>query len=619
MLRDGMRRKRKPFEGAADLHLAIADAGVEKLKPYYVNAVFSRQLLASFTSLEAELAETAASAAECLDYKIRKESNFPRQFGHYVHLMLGCGRAILKTRWDHEARGGKGCLAYDAIDPSYFIAQAECDDPDEMDFFAHVKQVSVAKYKRSPVYNQDPDLIALIRGSDNQAAQWKEQEKEWREGITGSTNEDAIILWEVWERVKEGWRVRTFSPCQPERPVRPDFLYDVTWQGEPIQPFTAGQFEITEKGWYAPRGAVEKVAPYETYGTKVWNQTADWLEYAGNPLFERDPSAPIVSQGRQMIRPGSVLPPGLRPVVMPQPPFKLDEEINRVRQLSEEMLQVPDFGVTPEGDAKESRTATEMQYIGSFASQGVQNRAWINGLFEGAVYRKSWALLVKYGQKDLVYFTGKDRKVLPQQALHDNYLVEPDASPDAWNKPQRVQRSIARFQMFSGHPNINQEELAKSVLEDDDPRLVKRLFISGKQKAASEMEDEAMEIGILLEGYPAAVMPGEDHQTRLRMLFGKLQQLSMMPPPATPEEQQRAHMGAQRMQEHIAAHMQALQQENPQLAKQFVAAIQAVDPLAQQQADPLMAGAEGALQQPNPMVVPPAGVQVAPGLERGAA
>jgi hypothetical protein len=158
------------------------------------------------------------------------------------------------------------------------------------------------------------------------------------------------------------------------------------------------------------------------------------------------------------------------------------------------------------------------------------------------------------------------------------YLIEPDAQPDAWNKQQRMQRSVARFQMLKGHPNVNQEELVKTLLEDDDARLVKKLFISSGNKAATESEDEAIEISaLLLEGYPAAVLPGEDHATRLKILFGKLQQLALMPPPNTQEELMRATVGRQRMHEHIGQHLQMLQQENPALAKQIVAAMKTLD------------------------------------------
>lgn len=604
MSRDGLKRRNKPFPGAANLHLPIADNAVEKLKPYYVNSVFSRQLLASFTPLGQAQGDACAAAAQALDWKLRKESNFPRAFAHLNHLMLVCGRALLKCRWDYEARGGRGCLAFEAVDPLYFIAEAEQDDPQEMDLFAHVKQISVAKYRRMKGFIQSEELINLLRGGENQAAQWKEQEKEVREGLTSSTNKELIILWETYERVQEGFLVRTFGPGQPDRPVRKEFVLPLKWQGERLQPFVSVQCEMTEQGFYASRGVVEKVSPFEAYGTKLWNQKADWLEYCRSPLFERDPQAVHQNTANLKLAPGDCLPPGIKPATMPPPPFALDEELNTARQLAEESAQVPDFGVTPEGNAAEKRTATEMQYIGSFASQGIQYKAWISGLFEGEIYKRAWALLVANAGKEISFFSARERKVLPKQALTDNYLIEPDSMPDAWNKTQRVQRSIARFQMFKGHPNVNQEELVKSVLEDDDPRLVKRLFISSGTKAANEAEDEAIEIGILLEGYPASVMPGEDHVTRLRMLFGKLQQLSMMAPPQTPEELNRMVIGRQRMQEHIGQHLALLQQENPALARQFTAAIGVLDPAGPDSRLPI-ANSQGGAQSISPGPVVP--------------
>lgn len=574
MLHDGLVRRNKPFPGAANLHEAIGDAIVGKTQPYYVNAVFSRQTVASFTPLELEHGDTAAAAAQCLDWKLREESNFPTEFTRLQYYMLGFGRGILKCRWDLEARGGKGRLDFEAIDPLFFIPQPEQDDPDKMDLFAHVQQISVAKYKRTAIYNQDAELLELIRGGENQASQWKDKEKEMREGLTSTNNKELIILWEAWERVQEGWRVKTFGPGQPDRPVRPDFIFPLKWQGEPLQPFVAVQCELREKGWYAPRGLVEKVAPLEAYATKMRNQKSDWLEFCKNPLFTRDASTVLGNSLNMQLKPGDALPPGVAPAVMPPPPFALDEEINSARMQAEELAQVPDFGVSPEGDKKETRTATEMQYIGSFASQTMQFNAFISSLSEGKIYLRAWALLVANASKELTFYAEKTRKVLPEQAAHDNYLVKPDASLNTLNK---AQRSVGRFQMLKGHPNVNQEELVKCVLEDDDPRLVKRLFISSGTKAASESEDEAIEIGILLEGYPAAVMPGEDHVTRLQMLFGKLQQLSMMPPPTTPEEMQRFVIGRQRMQEHIAAHVKQLQAENPAMAKQFMGAIGALE------------------------------------------
>lgn len=578
----GIARRNKPFKGAADLHLPLADNAVEKLKPYYINSIFGRQRLASFTALQQQLGSATSAAADFLDWQLKNQSNFNLQIAYLVDLMLVSGPPVLKVRWDPKANGGRGGLVFEAIDPMYFIVPPRGDEIDEMDYFCHVQQTTVRKFQRNPRYTADDELLARIRGGAQQVEHWKDQEKAAREGITYSEDEDEIILFEAYERVKEGWRVSTYSPSAPESKVRPDFILDYKLRKEPMQPFVRWRMEITEKGFYAPRGVVEKVAPYETYGTKLWNNKADWMEYCMKPLFTRDPQAAVINTDSIKLRPGDVLPPGVSPATMPEPPFALDAEMNSTRQLAEERAGTPDFGVTEEQGKQDNRTAAEVNMVGTFASQGIQLKAWITAQSEGETYRKAWALLVQFGSKELTYYQADQCKVLPEQALHDNYLIAPDASPDQWNKQQRMQRSIARFQMHKGNPNVNQEELTKSVLEDDDPRLVKRMFLSTGNKAANESEDEAIEItSLLLEGYPAQVNPGEDHVTRLRILFGKLQQLSMMPMPATPEEAARQQIGAQRMKEHVMQHLQALKQENPAMARQFVSAIQAVDPSGQ--------------------------------------
>ncbi len=614
MLHDGVGRRSKPFPGAANLHLPLADNALAKMLPYDINAVFSRQLIASFTPIEREMGEATAAAAECLDWKLRKESNFPKEYAFWRYLVRASGRAIMKVRWDAEARGGKGALDFEAIDPLYFIAESEQDSVDDMELFCHVKQISVARYKRTAVYRQD--LVELLKGGNNEAAQWKEQEKEQREGLTSTTNTDLIILWECWEKVEEGYLVRTFGPGQPDKPVRPEFIFPVKWQGQAMQPFVSGQSEMGEKGWYASRGIPEKVAPYEAYGTKLWNQKADWLEYCNKPLFTRDPQAVLTNTGNLKLAPGDALPPGISPAAMPPPPFVIDQEMNLARQLAEESAMIPDFGVSEDGK-QDTRTATEMQYIGSFASQGIQHQAWVSSIAEGEIYKRAWALLVAFGGKELTYFSSRTRKVLPQQALHDNYLIEPDSLPDAVNKESRIKREFARFQLLRNDPRINQDELYNRFLSAEDPRIAKTLYLPQGLKAATEREDEAIEIGVLMEGYPAAAMPGEDHVTRLQMLYGKLQQLGMLPPPSSPLEMQKALVARQRIQEHLAQHMMLLEQENPAMAKQFKAATAVLDPAQGQRVPSMESGGPASVVPAGDTDPAGLGVQAQPGEPMG--
>lgn len=571
LVRDGLRRRNKPFKGAADLHLPIVDNAIAKLMPYDINNTFGRERLASFTPLRGDLQAAGAQAAECLDWHLKKRSNFALHYARAKFLGKVAGRGVLCVRWDKD----KKRLVFEAVDPLYFVVPKGTDSIDDADRLTHIMRLTVGQYKRDSRYNQDPDLLARIRGGDKQTQFTKDQEKQHREGLSYSTDEDEIILWRTLERVEEGWRVFTDSPCAPEAEIRAPFLLNWKWQGEPWQPYVSFIEEITDQGWYAPRGIAEKLAAFEAYGCKLWNSKADWLEYCSKPLFTQDVNSGA-GTNRQNVKlaPGEVLPPGMAPGNIPEPPFALDNEINTVRQLAEETSGSPDFGVQNAENAEggnKGRTATEWNYLGSFANQGIQYRGWISGLSEAEIYWRSWALLVQFAGDELSFISANALKVLPQQARHDQYLIEPDMTPDSWNKQARVQRAVARFQMFRADPDIDQIELKRSVIEADDPRLVKKLLIGQGVRAGEEAEDEAKEIAVMLLGYPATVNPGEDHALRLKVLFGFMQNAPQLGIPMTPA-------AVQRLQEHAATHVQMLQKQNPSAAKQITSAIEAVDP-----------------------------------------
>ncbi len=237
MRHDGLKRRNKPFPRAADLHMPIADNAVEKLKPFYVNSIFSRQRLASFTTLGAgELATAGADASDALDWTLRNESNYEVETGHLIDLMLTySGKIMMKIRWDMKANYGSGGVVFEAIDPLFFIPQKGGDNVDTMDYFCHIRQTTVAKYLRQPLYTRkDEEFVNAIKGGEKQEAQWKEQEKASREGLTWSRDEDEIVLWEAYERVEQGWRVTTYSPSAPKEPVREPFILPWKWRGEPF-------------------------------------------------------------------------------------------------------------------------------------------------------------------------------------------------------------------------------------------------------------------------------------------------------------------------------------------------------------------------------------------------
>jgi hypothetical protein len=206
---DGLRRRRKPFPGAADLHFPLVDQTIEKLKPFYYNQIFATELLASFVAKPGADKAAITAAAEWFDYKLKERSNFEDEILLAMDAMLQSGRGPLKIAWD--AAGKR--LRFEAVEPIYFIVPTHCAELAETDRATHVQHLPVWQYKNGPLkdrLNQDPDFIKRITGRgttrDGEAAQL-DQERASREGLT-------------YPLIRHGDAEKRGQPCRPGRPGR---------------------------------------------------------------------------------------------------------------------------------------------------------------------------------------------------------------------------------------------------------------------------------------------------------------------------------------------------------------------------------------------------------------
>ena len=87
-----------------------------------------------------------------------------------------------------------------------------------------------------------------------------------------------------------------------------------------------------------------------------------------------------------------------------------------------------------------------------------------------------WAFTSNTTARALTYVLYDTVGQLPPDALEGDYEIMPNGSAESWNKPQQLQKAMGRLQMFRGSPYWRQDELEKSVMELDDPRMIKRAF-----------------------------------------------------------------------------------------------------------------------------------------------
>ena len=578
----GLRRTNKPWPKAADLHWPLIDTAIEKLKPLFLQQALGMDVVASFVPMRQQLNAYTKVAEDWFNYKIREKTNFVDEVLSWVDYTLMSGRGVMKCFWNP----GDKRVGFEAVDPMYFVVPPYTVDLQDADWAVHVMPMSVGAYKRMAGqfgWKADSKTIAKIRGNPQEddnipGAASENDAKQLREGITYTSNTDGVIVWEVYRKTDAGkWEVYLYSPAAVDLDLRDpmELPYD---HGQ--LPFVDFPYEIKDKGWFSPRGVCEILAPFELSMTSMWNHKHDAMTLYNRPLFRAERELPNSINLR--FQPGQILPYGVAPVQMPQPPVSFDQELNQTRAVAENRIGSPDYTMgTIMSGGSDRRTATEIQSINAQAMQSGDLRARLFRMALGKLYRQAWALYVQYDSKSLRYRFAEDSLEADPVALHDQYELEPKGGMDMVSRQVMVQQAINRKQLFMNSPWVDQVELDKSIMELDDPSLVKRLLRDPGQKQVDELEDEAKTIPTLLVGVPVPAKPGQNYAGRIGVLMqylnGAMQQGQVLSPVA-----RNAFMS--RLDSLLQAYEQVATNEARKLRKEIQKFFESTGMLAAQQA-----------------------------------
>jgi len=555
MRHHGLRRKNKPWPGASDVHFPLVDTTISELKPAYFQQLFATDLIAQFVPTSPQVAEFTTAAAQWFDHRIKQRTNLETEVLSAVDSMLMCGTGILKVLWDYTSKR----LKYYTVDPQHFVVPAWTRDIADADRICHISVYSIDAYKRQKHLKQDKAILDQIIGSYNADAgdMNTEAAKYEREGLT-FPEQDKIIVWEVYHRCPDTgqWIICTYSPTSPDLDLRPPMKVPYN-HGKP--PFIAFNYEIKDPGFYSSRGVVELQAVFEAELTKLQNEKMDCMTLFNRPLYRAERDMP--NSGNLRLTPGSILPYGIQPVAHQSLPISFDTQMNIMREIAQNRVSTPDFGLTQTLQNTERRTATEIQAIGGLYQQSSDLRMRIFRIALGNLYRMSWSILLQYDKSSLNYWYLDTAQEIPQEALHEQYNIQPTGSADGVNKQLLMQKAITRFQMFANDPYIDQGQLRKTILESDDATLVKRLYVDPMLTQSTQAEDQANEITFLRLGFPALVKDSDDHLIHIQTVMSYITNRADTGAPPEPAE-------GQFLEQHIGEHLEKLKEADPKTGRQ---------------------------------------------------
>jgi len=562
MRNHGVGRANRPWPGAANTHVPVADTIITKLKPYYVVWIFGPELLASFYSLQDQGDSYTESVAQWFDYKVRECSNFSEQVMCGIDSCLQNGMGIIKTYWDTAAER----IAYASIHPYFVIVPPYATfDFNRSERVVHVMQYSEAEYLRDAEakgFNTDETFVESIKG-EGRPDQKYEHYRYTAEGLSYVRLKDLIILWEVYLRGSDGQiTVKTFSPLQPDEPARADFKLPYDHKQVPLCMIP---YELTDGGYYSSRGVCELVQMYEASACKTWNEKLDYMSIANRPVL----SSQGGSVNAQNIRwePGAVYDAVLQLVQQPPPPVSFDEEINSNRSMAEQRVGIPDFGVAgPNQPQRDNKTATETNVITSVMQQNNDLRARILKGAMTRIFEQSWSLLKQYDRASLDYFWRKERITLQDAAFDNKYVLRPNGSVDGYSREREIQKLMQLRQLAAGVPWVKTFEIDRKIIELMDAQWVSDLYQEPQDAQASQQEEQAIENTLLADGFLPQVKPSDDHLVHLQICDGFINFKNGQGQPIPPQ-------GLGIFMQHMQMHIQAAQ-ANPQYWKQHAQAIQ---------------------------------------------
>src|SRR5581483_11447687 len=559
----GVRRAKRPYPNAPDMHYPLIDTDIEKLKPFYQQQLYSDLVLATFTC-EVSIARSQESSAEqWFDYQLKQCSNFERAMIGCADTFLQGGICPFKIYWDVN----KGCIGYDYIDPLYVIVPGWTDDTDDADWIIHVKRMSKAQYRANKNYKQS--LLSEItgRGSGDGlgVASNKEQDKSQREGLTYSADKDQVVIWECYLKQDDGSiLIETIAPSKGPKDGAVRDSFKLPYNHGQI-PFVLFRYEHGQKGWYASRGVAEIQSKHEQALNKNWNAQLQYLDFFGHPQYKNAGLTPI-NPGNFQGQPGSILPQGVEPVTMPSAPLDFQAQMQFIRALAEDRIAVPDLSasehlVGPKPGGK-GTTATQINAIIGLTNQSNDLRSEMHRISLGRVYNQSWELLKQFAGDKLQYIFEGSMNQLDPALLQYAYKIKPSGSADSWNKQAKIAQANADYQLLFGKPNVNQDELLKYKLESGNPRLVNRLYQDPGTEQMRQSEQQSMENAMMLIGKPVSVKPADDDVAHFNEQMQHVQYMAQKGMPLPPDTMQ-LHFG------HATEHVNAMKRKKLPMANQY--------------------------------------------------
>ena len=544
------KKKTKPYKGAPNSVVPIIDDNVTEKTDQEISMILNTPYLAYFVPIGPHKTtgqpcppETKMKAQMAFDTYLRHICHYRKNKEEALDIKNARGFAVSKVMRKKVKRWGVITVSQ-TVDPKDCIVPVDTKDPEDAERLTCVLRWGKRKLKgkkNEGWFNVDRLLHKFNSNKTEDSPVTSEHDDQNSEETTETLiglnisdhKNDKFVIWEVYhyatqwdveEAEKNGVTdivlnrrcVSYYCPDWPEfllyaYPLKDDDEYRKMDEQEAIfenaaamqegrQPeysvlvkegedkswgIVQNRFENRSSLWYSCRGIGHKNMDNQISATAKQNAKLTWLDYTTNLMWQSDGT--YTNEGNVRIQLGAVLPRGLSPAILPQPPSNLDFEVDQDKRDASRRAGVNQSLYSGQVDERRKLQKTATEVMDSANTTNMVSTASVDRFNDPdkLVLQLIWEDLARM-KKDLPIIRNDNfMGTMPKEVYEYEWMVIPAASAKTLNPDIQFAKNREMFDMAASYAQATGVDLhngLKYILSFRDPYFADIVLIDPNEQ-----------------------------------------------------------------------------------------------------------------------------------------
>ena len=196
-----------------------------------------------------------------------------------------------------------------------------------------------------------------------------------------------------------------------------------------------------------------------------------------------------------------------------------DNEEQVLKEWVESYIGNVDDALKSQGSLTEPRTQEEIQRLGDIQDDVVYGDVTIFQIGANKIYQQLYNRWLQYGPETIqIQKSDGSMQTIEKEEIRRRFALKPTGNLGNSSTQKRKKDSMMRFAAFKDDPMINQYELRRQLLENDDERCSEVLLLTQDQVTQEHSERQIAELDMMNKGYTVLPKLSDDDKTHVQVI-----------------------------------------------------------------------------------------------------